>query len=55
MSKKLPYWVDWACRWCGVKKIHVTGSGESFDGGDDYYNYHCSNCGNHWTAWVEYD
>ncbi len=53
--KKYPYWVDWACRWCLAKTVYITDEGETFDGGDEWYCYHCTSCNKHWKHYTEYN
>lgn len=43
------------CRFCSKSEAVVVDSGESYDGGDDWYDMLCQACGKTWTTWVEHD
>jgi uncharacterized Zn finger protein len=47
--------IKYKCKCCGEHEAVIVDSGESFDGGDDWYDMLCRACGRSYRTWVEYD
>lgn len=45
----------YTCQFCQQKEAVITDSGESFDGGDDWYIMLCTSCSKTWKLWIEHD
>lgn len=47
--------IKYKCKFCSKSEAIIIDSGESYDGGDDWYDMLCRSCGKTWTHWVEHD